>query len=155
MSDELTLLERFTLVLLRESAMQEVGGLRCWKGYDWQVMNRLHEKGLITDPVGRAKSVFLTDEGRKRAEGLVEEYVGEPYPTREAAHCACGLCREPNPSGGFKPGHDQKLRAHLESRVGGLLALRDLVEAAEAYASGQANTEELTRQVRAVFGNRE
>jgi uncharacterized protein DUF6429 len=68
MSDELTLLERFTLVLLRETAMLEAGGLRCWKGYDWQVMNRLHEKGLMTDPVRKAKSVFLTDEGRKRAE---------------------------------------------------------------------------------------
>ncbi len=33
-------------------------------------MNRLHEKGLIDDPVSKAKSVWLTDEGLKRAEAL-------------------------------------------------------------------------------------
>jgi hypothetical protein len=31
-------------------------------------MGRLHEKGLISDPVGRAKSVVLTDEGLDKAE---------------------------------------------------------------------------------------
>ena len=36
---------------------------RSWKGYDWAVMNSLHERGLITNPVKAAKSVYLTDEG--------------------------------------------------------------------------------------------
>jgi hypothetical protein len=31
-------------------------------------MDRLHKKGLISDPVGRAKSVVLTDEGLEKAE---------------------------------------------------------------------------------------
>jgi hypothetical protein len=30
---------------------------RAWKGFDWDAMNRLHEKGMITDPVSKAKSV--------------------------------------------------------------------------------------------------
>jgi hypothetical protein len=43
---------------------------RAWKGHDWSALGRLHEKGLIGDPVGKAKSVVLTEEGRKRAEEL-------------------------------------------------------------------------------------
>jgi hypothetical protein len=45
-------------------------GNRAWKGYDWDVMNRLHEKGLIYDPVGKAKSVVLTEEGMEASERL-------------------------------------------------------------------------------------
>lgn len=33
---------------------------RAWKGMDWSVLDRLHRKGLIHDPVNRAKSVVLT-----------------------------------------------------------------------------------------------
>ena len=36
-------------------------------------MERLHEKGLISDPVGRAKSVVLTDEGLEKAERLFQD----------------------------------------------------------------------------------
>jgi hypothetical protein len=43
---------------------------RVWKGYDWSILERLYEKGLITDPVGKAKSFFLTDEGMKLGEKL-------------------------------------------------------------------------------------
>jgi hypothetical protein len=43
---------------------------RAWKGFDWAALGRLHAKGLIADPVGRAKSVVLTDEGLRRSEAL-------------------------------------------------------------------------------------
>jgi hypothetical protein len=43
---------------------------RAWKGHDWDAMNRLHEKGMISDPVGKAKSVILTEQGMKRSEEL-------------------------------------------------------------------------------------
>lgn len=43
---------------------------RVWKQIDWEVTNRLHEKGLICDPVGKAKSVVLTDEGLIMSEKL-------------------------------------------------------------------------------------
>lgn len=45
-------------------------GARAWKSFDWDAMNRLHEKGYITDPVGKAKSVVLTDEGLRESERL-------------------------------------------------------------------------------------
>ena len=38
-------------------------GNRAWKGVDWDAMNRLHETGFISNPVGKAKSVLLTEQG--------------------------------------------------------------------------------------------
>jgi hypothetical protein len=46
---------------------------RAWKGFDWAAMDRLHAKGLISDPVGRAKSVVFTEEGLREAERLFRE----------------------------------------------------------------------------------
>ncbi len=40
---------------------------RAWKGLDWDAMDRLHEKGYISDPVGSAKSVLFTEEGLREA----------------------------------------------------------------------------------------
>ena len=51
-------------------------GQRVWKSFDWDAMDRLHKKGLISDPVGRAKSVVLTDEGLERAERLFRDLLG-------------------------------------------------------------------------------
>jgi hypothetical protein len=36
---------------------------RAWKSFDWDSMNRLHEKGFISDPATKAKSVVLTEKG--------------------------------------------------------------------------------------------
>ena len=47
---------------------------RAWKGFDFDVMDNLHARGLISDPKGKSKSVFLSPEGlergRKEAERL-------------------------------------------------------------------------------------
>jgi hypothetical protein len=48
-------------------------GYRAWKGFDWDVLGRLHDKGMIDNPVGKAKSVVFTDEGLERAKALFEE----------------------------------------------------------------------------------
>jgi hypothetical protein len=45
-------------------------GVRAWKGHDWDAMDRLHQKGMIDNPVGKAKSVVLTDEGLAESERL-------------------------------------------------------------------------------------
>lgn len=45
-------------------------GWRTWKGFDWEVLNRLHEKGFITDPKGKAKSVLFTEEGIRESQRL-------------------------------------------------------------------------------------
>lgn len=46
------------------------GMARAWKSFDWDALDRLHAQGLILDPVGKAKSVLLTPEGRRRSEEL-------------------------------------------------------------------------------------
>ena len=48
-------------------------GARAWKSFDWDSMNRLHEKGLITDPVNKAKSVVLTEDGLQASERLFKQ----------------------------------------------------------------------------------
>jgi hypothetical protein len=45
-------------------------GIRAWKSFDWAAMERLHIKGLISDPVGKTKSVVFTDEGLRQSEAL-------------------------------------------------------------------------------------
>lgn len=43
---------------------------RAWKSFDWDALNRLHERGLIYDPVNRAKSVAFTEAGLRMSERL-------------------------------------------------------------------------------------
>lgn len=51
---------------------------RAWKGFDWDALERLHARGLIADPVNKAKSVILTDEGLRRAEELFRALFTRP-----------------------------------------------------------------------------
>ncbi len=48
-------------------------GNRAWKGFDFDVLDHLYEKGFITNPVSKAKSVLLTEEGLARSKELFEE----------------------------------------------------------------------------------
>ena len=50
---------------------------RAWKSFDWDTMSRLHNKGFISDPRGKAKSVILTSAGLKRAEELFQQLFGK------------------------------------------------------------------------------
>jgi len=52
-------------------------GARAWKGFDWETLNRLHEKGLINNPKSKAKSVALSEEGLKLAEDLFKKHFTE------------------------------------------------------------------------------
>ena len=48
-------------------------GNRAWKGFDWDALDRLHRKGLISNPVGKVKSVVFTAKGLKAAEDSYRE----------------------------------------------------------------------------------
>jgi hypothetical protein len=50
---------------------------RAWKGFDWDALDRLYEKGFISNPRGKAKSVMFTDEGFAEAERLFREMFGK------------------------------------------------------------------------------
>ena len=45
-------------------------GVRAWKGHDWDALDRLYRKGMIDNPVGKAKSVMLTDDGLAESKRL-------------------------------------------------------------------------------------
>ena len=51
-------------------------GVRAWKGFDWDAMNRLHERGYISDPQSKTKSVVFTEEGLDRSKQLLDELFG-------------------------------------------------------------------------------
>jgi tetratricopeptide (TPR) repeat protein len=42
-------------------------GARAWKSFDWDALDRLHAKGLISNPASRAKSVVFTEAGLEAA----------------------------------------------------------------------------------------
>ena len=50
---------------------------RAWKGFDWDAMDRLHKKGMIENPVSKAKSVVFTTEGLPAIAGAVRADVHE------------------------------------------------------------------------------
>jgi Domain of unknown function (DUF6429) len=47
--------------------------VRAWKGVDWDALARLHDKGLIDDPVGKQESVVFTDDGLREAQRCFRE----------------------------------------------------------------------------------
>ena len=65
-------LQQTVLALLYLNSFQEGTGRRAWKGFPWTVMDALHEKGYISNPATKNKSVWLSDEGAKLSEELFE-----------------------------------------------------------------------------------
>ncbi len=47
---------------------------RCWKGFLFEVIDELDEKGLIDRGSSGSKSIYLTEEGINRAEELKEKF---------------------------------------------------------------------------------
>ena len=53
-------------------------GGRVWKALDWDLMNLLHEKGWIADPVSKTKSVIMTAEGEELARSFLVKHFATP-----------------------------------------------------------------------------
>jgi hypothetical protein len=72
-------IDDYTLALLYLVTWERQEGLgaRAWKGFEWETMNRLHEKGHISDPKGKAKSVVMTEDGFKKSEELFHKFFME------------------------------------------------------------------------------
>ena len=62
------LIDEAVLALMFLTLHRNKWEVRAWKGFDWDALGRLHAKDLIFDPVGKAKSVVLTEDGQKRCE---------------------------------------------------------------------------------------
>ena len=142
------------------TSIERSGVARTWKGFDWDILDRMFERGWISDPQTKAKSVVVLDEAVRHSKELFEQQFGtidEPDPGAAqtaspprgpgAGRCACG-CGTAVQHRDFVPGHDQKLRVQLEQRAGGLLALRDLIESLKKHARGESTAEALSATVR-------
>jgi hypothetical protein len=74
MKPNLDKIDEAVLALLHLTSFTEGKGelafTRAWKGHDWNALDRLHQKSLISDPKSKTKSVVLSQEGRQRSEDL-------------------------------------------------------------------------------------
>jgi hypothetical protein len=52
---------------------------RVWKALDWDLMNLLHEKGWIADPVSKTKSVIMTAEGEELARSFLLKHFSASH----------------------------------------------------------------------------
>ena len=66
------------LALLHLNTFEYHGEVRSWKSYNWDAMDRLHERGLIGDPKSKAKSVPLTAEGVAAAKESFRRRFAKP-----------------------------------------------------------------------------
>lgn len=48
-------------------------GGRAWKGFDFDIMDRLHAQDLIDNPASKSKSVWLTPRGLERGRKIAEQ----------------------------------------------------------------------------------
>jgi len=65
------------LAILSLSAWDEEYGARAWKGMDWDLLDVLYQKGWIGDPVGKQKSVHITEQGVPLAATYLEKHFGK------------------------------------------------------------------------------
>ncbi len=68
--------DEVTMALLTLTSFTDRGYSASWKTHSWDVMNRLHERGWIQNPVNKNKSVNLTEEGRRQATALFAKHFG-------------------------------------------------------------------------------
>lgn len=54
---------------------EEANIKNCWKGYDFDVLNKLTEEGYLYPGKYKNKSVTLTKDGEKFAENLINKYL--------------------------------------------------------------------------------
>ena len=69
--------DQATLALMWLVTESDKYGSRAWKGFDWETLDRLHEKGFISDPKQKAKSVALTDDALELSETLFRKMFGK------------------------------------------------------------------------------
>ncbi len=69
--------DEVTLAIMWLVTQTDKHGSRAWKTFDWGTLDRLHEKGLISDPKQKTKSVILSEEAVKLSEKLFNKIFGK------------------------------------------------------------------------------
>ena len=68
-------IDEVVLALLYLTSFSEDHNIhRAWKGHDWDTLDRLHEKGFISNPKSKSKSVLFSDEGFDKSKELFEKH---------------------------------------------------------------------------------
>ena len=73
-------LEEVALALLALTKHPRNHGFAAWKGLDWDLTDRLHDRGWIGDPKGKSKSIVFTDEGAR----LADEFLLKHFAVEES-----------------------------------------------------------------------
>ena len=68
-------LDEIILALLYLNSFGDRAGTRAWKSLDWDSLNRLHARGLISDPRSKTRSVLLSEEGLRLAEKAFKRHL--------------------------------------------------------------------------------
>ena len=66
-----------TLALMWLVTQTDKYGSRAWKSFDWDTLDRLHDKGLISDPKRKTKSVILSEEAVELSEATFKRMFGK------------------------------------------------------------------------------
>jgi hypothetical protein len=69
--------DEMALALMHLTTFEEHGEVRSWKGYDWGILIRMHERGWIGDPVSRAKAVSVSEQAQRLSRELFEKHFGK------------------------------------------------------------------------------
>lgn len=64
------------LLFLTLHDVEEYAG-RAWKGHDWNALDRLHAKGMISDPRSKAKSVVLNADAMQASKEAFRKLFGK------------------------------------------------------------------------------
>lgn len=66
--------DEMILALLYLTSSRDKYATRAWKGLDWQALNRLYQKGYISDPQSKSPTMELSEEGAKLSKELFFKY---------------------------------------------------------------------------------
>jgi hypothetical protein len=69
-------LAEMALAMLHLTSFSDKYATRAWKGLDWDLLDLLFEKGWISDPKGKAKSVVLSEDGARLSAEFFERHFG-------------------------------------------------------------------------------
>ena len=69
--------DQAALALMHLTTFTERGGTaRSWKGFDWDVLDRMFARGWISDPRSKARSVAVSEAAVRLSKELFERQFG-------------------------------------------------------------------------------
>ena len=76
---ELTLLLMYLNRFTDEKNFKTAKDFYAWKGYNFDIINKLDDEDFISQGKYRSKSVYITEKGMEEAKKLLEKYKIKDY----------------------------------------------------------------------------